>query len=114
MKIQDMRAGILHLSKRVEIERRDILELLPPPAEMFAAPQPEPKPAQTAPEPESQPATSITCDLDEPCWSVVSFGQTEAGGLTYRQAAALLNVLEGNNVPGLCIITDEAAKRTAA
>jgi hypothetical protein len=106
MKIQEMKPGILHLTKKMEMERRDnILELKPPPAELFAAPQPVRREA------EAKVKESAVCDLDEARWAVVSFQQMEAGGLTYRQAAALLNQLELNDVTGLCIVTDEAAKR---
>ena len=51
------------------------------------------------------------CELDEPLWSVVSFDKREAGGLTYRQAAALMTELNAHGINGLCIITDHAAKR---
>ncbi len=96
MKIQKMKSGISHL-KRMEMERRtDLFELQ-------AAGQPLAEPV-TAP---SLPATS---DLDEPRWAVVSFDQMEAGGLTYSQAYALMSELE-SQVAGLCIVTDEAARR---
>ena len=52
-----------------------------------------------------------TSELDEPCWSVVSFSRQEADGLTHRQADELLTILETYKVRGLCIVTDEAAKR---
>jgi hypothetical protein len=106
MKIQEMKPGILHLTKKMGMDRRDnILDLDPPPAELFAAPQPVRHDEQRGPD------SAAKCDLDEPRWAVVSFRQMEAGGLTYRQAAALLNQLDLNDVTGLCIVTDEAAKR---
>jgi hypothetical protein len=107
MKIQEMRSGISHLTKMMEIDRQDETIELPPPAERFDAPR------SVAPEPDAEVKVkrSTPCDLDEPRWSVVSFDQTEAGGLTYRQAALLQNELELNYVTGLCIVTDEAAKR---
>lgn len=52
-----------------------------------------------------------TSELDEACWSVVSFSRQEADGLTHRQAAELMVILESYKVRGLCIVTDEAAKR---
>jgi len=101
MKIQEMRSGILHLPRRAEAKSRtEIFEpVIPPQAEQ--APQ--------AAEP--APAAAQICELDEPRWSVVSFDEIEAGGLTYRQAAALQSTLELNDVNGLVIVTDEAARR---
>jgi hypothetical protein len=84
----------------METDRRDdLLEI------KFTAATPA---AETAAPAASQ---SISCELDEPCWAVVSFDEAEAGGLTYRQAAKLLDELELNGISGLCIVTDEAAKR---
>ena len=101
MKIQEMKSGILHLTKRMEGKpREEFLETLVSGEEAH----PEPVPDASAPQ-------SLTCELDEPRWAVVSFEQTEAGGLTYRQAALLQAELELNNVTGLCIVTSEAAKR---
>jgi hypothetical protein len=105
MKIQEMKSGISHLTKRMETDRRDNLLELRPPAEPFAARVP------ARDEPRTHEKRSAACDLDEAQWAVVSFSQTEAGGLTYRQAAALLTELELNDIAGLCIVTDEAAKR---
>jgi hypothetical protein len=90
MKIQDMRSGIVHLTKRMEREGQ----------ENYSAAA-----AQSVAEPE------VPSELDEPRWSVVSFDKREAGGLTYRQAANLMAVLEEHGTHGLCIITDAAAKR---
>jgi len=53
----------------------------------------------------------LKSELDEPSWSVVSFDQIEAGGLTYRQAAELTLLLDSHGITGLCLITDEAAAR---
>ena len=101
MKIQEMRSGILNLPRKAEVDLRpEVFEpILPPRA--VAAPAPV-EPAATKPQ---------ICELDEPRWSVVSFDQIQAGGLTYRQAAALQSALELNDVTGLCIVTDEAARR---
>jgi hypothetical protein len=100
MKIQEMRSGISHLTKRVETDRRDnLLEIKP-------AAVPEPEPAPVPPKPQA-----AACELDEPRWAVVSFDEIEAGGLTYRQAAKLLDELELNGISGLCIVTDAAAQR---
>ncbi len=50
-------------------------------------------------------------ELNEPCWSVVSFEARAASNLTYAQAAEKAAELAAQKVPGLCIITDEAAAR---
>ena len=106
-----MRSGISHLSKRIEAERRQ---------DTFgtaAAPGREPEPqAQPAPELPELPRAlvEVASDLDAPVWSVVSFDKQEAGGLTYRQAAALIAELDGCGIHGLCVITDDAAKRYGA
>lgn len=89
MKIQDMRSGIVHLTKRMEREGQQDYQAA----------------AASVAEPE------VASELDEPQWSVVSFDKREAGGLTYRQAAELMAVLDKYGTHGLCIITDEATKR---
>lgn len=53
----------------------------------------------------------LTCELDQPLWTVVSFSQIEAGGMTYAQADKLMSELDAYGVPGLCITTDKAAAR---
>ena len=92
MKIQEMRSGISHLNKKMEVKTRDnVFEMRPI--------------GEAAPE-----ALTVH-ELDEPRWSVISFDQHEAGGLTYRQASDLLSELDAHDISGLCIITDEAAAR---
>lgn len=98
MKIQEMKSGILHLNKKMEGERRQVIFETPVTGET----PPEPEPAQ-------QPA--LRSELDEPRWSVVSFDQREAGGLTYGQAALLMSELDLHGVAGLCVVTDDAAER---
>ena len=96
MKIQEMRSGISHLPKKVEVEARDnVFEMRPiNDALVDSAPKP------------------VTIhELEEPRWSVISFDQHEAGGLTYKQATELIAELDAHNMSGLCIITDEAAAR---
>lgn len=56
-------------------------------------------------------AETLNCELDEPRWSVVSFDRLEARGLTYSKAIKVMFDLEIEGVSGLCIVTDEAAKR---
>ena len=53
-------------------------------------------------------------ELNEHVWAVVSFEETEAMNLSYSEAAELLAELEARAVPGLCIVTNEAAKRMEA
>lgn len=50
-------------------------------------------------------------ELQERRWSVVSFDKCEASSLTYFEAAQKLADLEAAKVPGLCLVTDEAAER---
>lgn len=92
-----MRSGIVHLKKRMDDERK------------------ENSMAVTEPIFENDPLDDIVpaigSRLDEPCWSVVSFDKLEAGGLTYAQAEELMAALDTESVPGLCIVTDEAAAR---
>ena len=97
MRIQEMKSGFLHLRKKVENERLE---------DFF-----ETGNATIDPETESVSPVSLDCELDEPDWSVVSFDQLEAGGLTYKQAAELMKKLNSHGVSGLCIVTDGAASR---
>lgn len=97
MRIQEMRSGFSHFRKRDEdemphdtFEMNSILEL------------------ELLPEPFVPVSKS---ELDEPRWSVVSFDQIEAGGLTYRQASELTLLLDAHGITGLCLITNEAAAR---
>ena len=50
-------------------------------------------------------------ELNEPCWSVVSFESVAVHGLTYAEARSWLEKLQKQNVVGLCIVTDQAASR---
>ncbi|MBK8305416.1 MAG: hypothetical protein WBC19_13500 [Pyrinomonadaceae bacterium] len=95
MRIQEMRSGITHLKKKMEIER---------PINYFE------KLALVNNMTEAEKVAAV-CELDEAIWSVVSFERCEAHSLTYEQAAALLSELDARGVSGLCIITDDAALR---
>lgn len=53
-------------------------------------------------------------ELDLPRWSVISFDRCEASGLTYHQASEKVAELQSREVPGLCIVTDEAARRVGS
>ena len=48
-------------------------------------------------------------ELNSRRWAVQSEYGREAAGLTYEEAAALVNRLRAEKTSGLCIITDEAA-----
>jgi hypothetical protein len=56
----------------------------------------------------AEPAES---ELLEPRWSIVSFDRREAVGLTYAEAVKKMAELEGHDIPGLCIVTDETGSR---
>jgi hypothetical protein len=92
-----MKSGILHLRKKTENEVEEI--------------RPDPAPPSVLAEEFGSGAASELCELDEPRWSVVSFDQMEAGGLTYLQASKLMGELDSHKIAGLCIVTDEAAER---
>ena len=96
MRIQEMKAGLLHLRKKVESETVSHEQQPQPPAFI------EPEVREAAPE---------LNELEQPRWSVVSFDQMEAGGLTHLQASKLMGELDSHGVAGLCIVTDEAAER---
>ena len=89
MKIQEMKSGISHLKRKVESDVRENFYLVQPP---FVPPAPD-------------------SELDEARWSVVSFDQREAGGLTYEQAQKVMSELDSLGVAGLYIVTDKAAER---
>ena len=50
-------------------------------------------------------------ELDEPRWAVVSFDKSEAASLTYEEASDLMAELDSKGVAGLCIVTNDAARR---
>lgn len=96
MKIQEMRSGILHRNRKPEpVKRNNVFEMRSISEPIFDDVLP----------------SAIESELEKSMWSVVSFDQRQAGGLTYRQAADLLSQLDAYDIPGLCIITDEAAAR---
>jgi hypothetical protein len=92
-----MRSGLEYLRKRPESEfvRIDLgMELF---GEMTV------EPIETE--------LKVMSELEEPRWSVVSFDRIEAGGLTYRQAAELMILLDSHKLTGLCVVSDETASR---
>ena len=56
-------------------------------------------------------AEDALSELNAPRWSVVTFETCAASGLTYDEAAEELKNLHAKKISGLCIITDEAARR---
>ena len=50
-------------------------------------------------------------ELREQRWSVVSERGCEASAVNYDEAAELVRRLRGEKIHGLCIISDEAARR---
>lgn len=69
--------------------------------------------SQTAQETEVAPAEEVSSELHDPRWSVVTFNQRVANGLTYDEALRKMAELKKENLSGLCILTDEAAGRIA-
>ncbi|MDQ4121329.1 MAG: hypothetical protein M3209_07775 [Acidobacteriota bacterium] len=49
-------------------------------------------------------------ELDQPRWSVITFSECAASGLSYAEATRLVEQMQ-EEVPGLCIVTDEAARK---
>ena len=49
-------------------------------------------------------------ELDQPRWSVVTFNECAASSLSYAEATRLIEQMR-DEVPGLCIVTDEAAHK---
>lgn len=94
-----MRSGIVHLKKRMDDERQE---------NSMAAPEAIFENARS-----DDVVPDVSSRLDKTCWSVISFDKLEAGGLTYAQAEQLMAALDTQDVAGLCIVTDEAAARTA-
>ncbi len=140
MRIQEMRSGVELLRKRQEaaptdkifemrsllepelravaerFEREIVAEAPAAVAETAAEPAQETPIAPESPEPATpEPATSqaeaVTSELERPMWAVVSFDRIEVSRLTYAQAVFVMNELASQGIAGLCILTDEAARR---
>jgi hypothetical protein len=52
-------------------------------------------------------------ELTQQRWAVISERGVEASGVTYDDARTLLRHLSKDNTHGLCLVTDDAAKRDA-
>ena len=50
-------------------------------------------------------------ELREQRWSVVSERGCEASGVNYEEAAGLVRRLRAERIHGLCVVSDEAARR---
>ena len=50
-------------------------------------------------------------ELRQNCWAVISERGCEAEGLLHEEAARLVRRLFGERISGLCVVTDEAARR---
>jgi len=50
-------------------------------------------------------------ELNQKLWAVKSERGREASGVTYKEAAQLIQELSKQKIHGLCIITNEAAQR---
>ncbi|HSQ23669.1 MAG TPA: hypothetical protein VLN44_04655 [Pyrinomonadaceae bacterium] len=53
----------------------------------------------------------MTSDLDQKRWSVISERGCEASSLTHEEARRLVHRLGAEGRHGLCIISDDAARR---
>lgn len=53
----------------------------------------------------------MASELEKESWSVISERGCEASGLTHEEARRLVHRLGGEGRHGLCIISDEAARR---
>ncbi len=52
-------------------------------------------------------------ELHQQRWAIISERGVEASGMTYDDALTLLRHLTKDKIHGLCLVTDEAAKRDA-
>ena len=96
MKIQEMKSGSSHLHRKVQVTgRNNVFEMRPIGEAIFG----------------EGVLLGSNSEMEEPIWSVISFSQRQAGGLTYKQASDLIAELDAYDVSGLCIVTDEAASR---
>lgn len=71
----------------------------------------KPNKTATARKPKAASNEDFLSELIAPQWSVVSFESCMASNLTYDEALKKIKQLQARKVPGLCIITDEAAER---
>lgn len=105
MRIQEMRSGLPHLRKKLAVGREENFFAAKIAREAFIE--------SVSRFIESDEPEVIKSEIDRPIWAVVSFDKVEANGLTYEQAARLINELSEKGVNGLCIVTDAAASHIA-
>lgn len=59
------------------------------------------------------PAEDFACELNQPCWSVITYKSIAVSHLTYEEATQWAEDLKKQGISGLCVITDDAAARGA-
>ena len=59
-------------------------------------------------------AENLSSELNEPCWSVVTYEYVAANNLTYQEASQWSEKLKKQGASGLCVVTDEVAGRITA
>lgn len=69
--------------------------------------------AQEAAPVEETEAEGFSSELNQPCWSVVTYKSVAVSHLTYEEALQWSEDLKKQGVSGLCVITDDAAARVA-
>jgi len=67
---------------------------------------------KTKKEKKIEPAEKFSSELKESRWSVISFQGIIEKDLTYGEAAAKIKEMASEKIPGLCIITNEAAEKS--
>lgn len=79
---------------------------------MFIGKRGKMKESKVIEEKEADPAENepFLSELHEQIWSLVSFEKCIESGLTYDEAVKKMDELFPKQVPGLCIVTDEAAE----
>ncbi len=56
-------------------------------------------------------AENLSSQLNEPCWSVVTYKSVAVSHLTYQEASQWAEDLKKQGISGLCVVTDEVAAR---
>lgn len=54
---------------------------------------------------------TFSSELNQPCWSVVTYKSVAVSHLTYDEANQWASDLEKQGISGLCIVTDAAANK---
>ena len=62
-------------------------------------------------QPESKSAENVPSELLQPLWSIISFESLLETSMTHEQAVIKMSELAKQDIAGLCIVTDDAAKR---